>query len=698
MKTFIREELAATYEEAIAQLQLELDQVIMRNLAVPLQPGGWWHQYVCPEHHTELLFDPLQDDADVFYCTHGCVLSGEPYRGAWLVFKHQAMARYALQAAAVYASTRNPKYGNWGRQLIVQYAKQFPIYPIHPDAKPWMLKGRAFHQALTEAIWATTLIRAYLNLSDQGVSFAQDSAVIDPFLRMLGRSMEQYHYILTVERGEVENNYTAWLNAALCCVYAAEQNKDKLEKHVYGPGGLHEHLSCAIRGDGFEFEGSVYYHLFVLRAYMIAAEMLGRFGIEGYFLQGKDGQSLEKMLHVLVLLADEKGQLPAFHDGPYERLPYTREIVEVLEIGYAHFGQSSYLPLLKAAYESAAAAGRAAGLEEQYGNPALLEAVLYGCSERASKHQMSKMISWKLEESGFARLQHPDNPLACLLDFGPHGGNHGHFDKLNLMLYDGRFAVSPDPGTVPYGSELKKNWYPHTVSHNTVTVGGQSQNPSAARCTCFAASSDQQPENGKASISLEASEAYEGARLRRHVLITEDWVIDWYNVELSNNNIIDWTFHFCGEIAGLSDSWQPISAELSLGESDGYNYVKAVHSYSEQKYDFTSSSKTASTVIQYASDLDPEQLSSLSVSLLLPAEARLLHITSPGLAVDPSAAMNGFLARCLDDQADFVAVYRSGSKPCTIELAKDNRTLVVGDENKSMQYVCTVEGIKELTK
>lgn len=209
--------------QTIDILKAELDQVIDRKLDVPLEPGGWWHQFVCPEHHTELVFDPLEADDSTFRCPHGCEWEGEPYRGAWLVFKHQAMARYALQSAAVYAGTGEKIYADLGKRLIIRYAEQFPLYPVHPDAQPWMLKGRAFHQALTEAIWATTLLRGYLLLRDEGVWFDEVALrKIDRFLHMLESSMTEYHHILSRERGNPENNYTAWLIAALFCIYAVQ--------------------------------------------------------------------------------------------------------------------------------------------------------------------------------------------------------------------------------------------------------------------------------------------------------------------------------------------------------------------------------------------------------------------------------------------------------------------------------------------
>ncbi|MDF2671363.1 MAG: Heparinase family protein, partial [Paenibacillus sp.] len=113
----------------LEQLEQELERLLQEGYAIPSEPGGWWHQYVCPEHHIELEFDPFEQDAHTFHCPYGCSLEGEPYRGGWLVYKHQQLARCALQAAAVYAGTRERRFAELGKQIIGQYAHQFPKYP-----------------------------------------------------------------------------------------------------------------------------------------------------------------------------------------------------------------------------------------------------------------------------------------------------------------------------------------------------------------------------------------------------------------------------------------------------------------------------------------------------------------------------------------------------------------------------------------
>lgn len=676
-------------------LKAELDEVIASNPEVPQEPGGWWHQYVCPVHHAELIFDPLEANARVYGCPYGCRWEGEPYRGAWFVFKHQAMARYILQAAAVYAGTGERGYSEFGKHLLLRYATQFPLYPVHPDAQPWMLKGRAFHQALTEAIWATTILRGYLLLQDEGMRFDKaESRIFDEFLHMLESSMTEYHRVLTRERGNPENNYTAWLIAALFCIYAVQGDKVKMRELIRCEGGLKHHMSIAVRPDQLEFEGSVYYHVFVLRAYFIAAEMGARLGEDVYAKTGEDGQSMEGMLTVLVHLADRNGVLPALHDGPFKRGPYAREIAEIMEIGLTVYENGSYRGPLAAAYRE---------MNGEQGRIGMLEALLYGksswngtmggpVSAASAGPVVSSII---LPHSGFALLRtEARNGIQALVDFGPHGGSHGHFDKLNLMVHINGAPLSPDRGTVPYGSKLKKAWYLHTACHNTVSIGERSQLPSKGACVRYESS------QSCAYVWLRTQEAYEHAVLDRHLLLTEGWLLDWFEVKTEKPEVVDWWFHYIGSgnlvDAGGDHQTRDSDEEpeddvwpRQLGTEDGYGYVSAKLTHRLR-------------IRRRQLDLGITSETGLSASVsFVPFEGmECVQVESPGTADDPSRKMEGILLRMKGERSRFIAVYRSGDRPVELQwkASKEGGRLTLSDGKSIRSFRMTSQGLKEMVQ
>ncbi|MFD0695166.1 heparinase II/III family protein [Paenibacillus sp. GCM10027628] len=633
-------------KDLVHELKAEIDGLQEAgSLSIPHTPGGWWHQYVCPHHHTELVFDEMVVDAAVFTCPQGCQIEGEDYHGAWLVFKHQSLVRIALQAAAVYAALREGAYATLGKRLLVEYAMQFPLYPVHPEAQSWMLKGRAFHQALTEAIWSTTLIRAYLLLRDEGVVFEpEEQKAIDVFLDLLAGSMEEYRRILIHERNNAENNYTAWLNASLSCVYAARGEQAALEALIEGEGGFKHHLSIGVKPDQLEFEGSTYYHVFVLRAYLIAAEMAQRFGIDLYACEGRAGQSMRGMLAALADLADERGALPALHDGPLARVPYAREIAEIAEQGMAIYGLAGLAPVAREAYRQL---GAPDGARTQ------LEALLYGAGEAAvlaaEPHPRGSRL---FADSGFAVGRVPGNPLSFLADFGEHGGSHGHYDKLHLTVMHPAGTLTPDFGMVPYGSSLRKSWFAETATHNTVSLGGGiSQAAHEGRCVRF--------EQTASSVYawLQSTEAYADCKLDRHLLLTEGWLLDWYHVELGQNvpQPIEWWMH--PAVEPTSEQLQPLGEAaqaplLRIGEQALPVIGRFVPIHE---------SRAAQVHVSYMLGGKETAAAVYHTALVLPGD-ELLAVRTPGDSVDPSTPLTALLHRRSGCRADFIHVYRAGSQ------------------------------------
>jgi len=80
----------------------------------------------------------------------------------------------------------------------------------------------------------------------------------------------------------------------------------------------------------------------------------------------------------------------------------------------------------------------------------------------------------------------PDDTY-LFLDYGPHGGGHGHLDKLSFALFaDGHHWV-PDAACAPHYCIFPEQWQWHkqTISHNTVLVDGKSQAACTGRLVCW---------------------------------------------------------------------------------------------------------------------------------------------------------------------------------------------------------------------
>lgn len=165
--------------------------------------GGWWHAYVCPAHGVEL------DHGDVLAgvfpeggarCSYGCRVDNEAVRGAWLVLSHQAWARHlrvlAHRGERVEVVARLVEYTALYEELATAQ---------HGEAQGWMLRGRLFHQALTDAIWAVNIGHTIVTLAEHGTD---DLSAVLPLLDSLERAALDARSVLT-GKDQLASNYTA---------------------------------------------------------------------------------------------------------------------------------------------------------------------------------------------------------------------------------------------------------------------------------------------------------------------------------------------------------------------------------------------------------------------------------------------------------------------------------------------------------
>ncbi|MBD0841499.1 heparinase II/III family protein [Streptomyces sp. TRM68416] len=456
---------------------------------IPRERGGWWHAHVCPVHGVELGHGDLLagrfPEAGA-RCPHGCRVATDEVRGAWTVLSHQAWARHIRLLA---------ERGDHDEALrhLVEYAALYAELADgqHDGAQTWMLRGRLFHQALTEAIWAVNIGHAAWTLALRG---APGLPAVLPLLDALEAAAQDARDALVARDEGLASNYTAWLTAAgivtgraAAAVRAMPWTDAK--QWLDGDHGLYAHLRAAVTPDGWEWEGSTYYHGFVLRAALLALR-----GTDPAQLPPDITRTLARMTDVLAAISTDGGVLPALHDGPYQRPPLALEWLELVSLAQ----QFTPAPTLTAI------AGRArtelGGADD--GLDRLLDGWFAGdpLPERPAPDPVTVF-----EDTGYAVVR--ARGIHAVLDFGPHGGSHGHRDKLSLYLYGKDTRWQPDPGQVPYAHAEFRELYASTAAHPAFRVDDAEQDECAGR---LLASDDR-------SVTAEVTTAYAGVRAVRHI-------------------------------------------------------------------------------------------------------------------------------------------------------------------------------------
>ncbi|MGW4233228.1 heparinase II/III domain-containing protein [Streptomyces sp. NPDC004980] len=463
--------------------------------------GGWWHAYVCPAHGVELDHGDLLGGVfpeDGARCSHGCRVDTEAVRGAWLVLSHQAWARHLRVLA---------HHGDRAEAVarLAEYAEVYASLATerHGEAQAWMLRGRLFHQALTDAIWAVNIGHAVSTLAATGT---EDLAAVLPLLDDLERAALDARDVLTGQ-GHLASNYTAWLNAAGVATSrgasaARGREWDGAKQWLEGDHGLYAHLRVAVADDGWEWEGSTYYHGFVLRAALLALRSTDPRAIPSDVVGVLAG-----MTDVLAAIATDGGILPALHDGPYLRGPLALEWLELVALA------QQLVP--SEALEAVAGRARAElgtqddGLDRELGG-------WFTGPPLPRRPAPGPVTVFPAAGYGVVRVA----GVHALLDFGPHGGSHGHRDKLSLYLYGATTPWQPDPGQVPYAHAEFRDLYTSTEAHPAFRVDGAEQ----AECTGALLDSD------AVSVTAEVTEAYEGVRAVRRVVAGDCYLVDLLTV------------------------------------------------------------------------------------------------------------------------------------------------------------------------
>ena len=218
-----------------------------------------------------------------------------------------------------------------------------------------------------------------------------------------------------------------------------------------------------VRGDGFHFEQSTYYHVYALDFFMHSAILAGLNGIP---TPKSFEDTLEKMLTALCLLG-RGGPPPRFGDDDGGRLFDPRRnrgehLLDPLATGAILFHRGDYKSAARELREETLWLLGVEGVRHWDG----LEKAAVSTESAA------------LPDSGFYLLP-AEKSTQLVVDAGPLGtqsGGHGHADALSVCLQSHGHSLLMDPGTLEYiGPGGDRNLFRGTAMHNTLRVDGANQ-------------------------------------------------------------------------------------------------------------------------------------------------------------------------------------------------------------------------------
>jgi len=501
------------------------DALLAKPLYVPPQPGDWIFYYACPDDGAFLQAETLE--------RHVCPSCKKVYTDERTVASSRTQLNYQLDhnlyaLAVAYALTGERTYAEPVRVAMLELARLYPTFERHDR---WGRKGpRAtiggwrYAQLLDEAVAVIELAKAYDLVADAPCFTAADRTAIETnVLGFVARSTQQFQHF-----ADPKINHRTWFNAGYAAVAVATGDEQLLRAALDDPGGLLWQLEHSVTSDGIWFEGTMAYQFYAVQAVVATLEAAGRVG-----LTYADNAKLKSLWLGPMRMTYPNGAFPVFNDSD-----------PVALAGYASYYRWAYRYFHDA---------RFAGLAG------------------AAEVKPAPLGSTDLSGIGVAALRRGEdgaNPLCAMLDYGIHGGAHGHPDKLTLVLYGLGRELVLDPGRLTYSVPEYQTWARTTAAHSTVAINGEDQREDTGRVLLFR-------DTPLYSAMLAQSDgAYPGYALKRFLLLTDRLLVDVFAVSGTQPARLDWFLHARG-----TPTVQPPLPEKTgaLGDKNGYQHLLLTH-------------------------------------------------------------------------------------------------------------------------
>jgi hypothetical protein len=248
--------------------------------------------------------------------------------------------------------------------------------------------------------------------------------------------------------------------------------------------------------DGFWIEGALGYKFYAIQPLELTAEMAKRAGLNLWKLE----PNLEALFVSPLAEMWPDGTTPAFNDANGGK-QILKERGPLYEMAYSE----THNPLF-------------AAIDAQ-NNRDSRDAFLFGVPA-IDPSSLPKPKSAVFPIAGLATLRAPEGDLTAILKFGPHGGSHGHNDKLNDVIFAKGMVMSVDPGTQKYGVPSHFTWDRMTVAHNTLGVDETAQEQATGKLLFWHADAQ------FTAVTADAGPVYKNAGLQKTVLLTSEYVLE----------------------------------------------------------------------------------------------------------------------------------------------------------------------------
>jgi oligo-alginate lyase len=504
--------------------------------------------------------------------------------GGYTHDRHKANYMLMFNSGVLYNLTGDIRYALLVKSILIKYAALNPTLKKHPQATS-SSPGHIFWQALNDANWLVYTGMAY-DLIYNALTSSERKTIEDgafkPEVDFFTKDLKNWFNLI--------HNHGVWACAGVGIVGIATNNKDYVDMALYGTtkdkkSGFIAQMDGLFSPDGYYTEGPYYVRYAILPYYLFANALQHARPALNIFSYRNN--ILQKALLAGLQQTNIDGSFFPLNDALKEKDYTSNELVTAIDIAWTAYGKDSGL-LLVAKKQDRVLLNK--------GGAAIAAAI--GTGKNVTTDYPYKSVEYtdgvKGDEGGISLLRNgKSKDLTTLIyKYSSHGLSHGHFDKLNLNLYDKGHEILTDYGSVRFiGIEQKyggrylpenKTYASQTIAHNTLVLDEKSH---------FDGKEDI-AENYHSNklfsdithpavqvVSAEENNAYKDASLKRTVYMLQlpgqgKLMVDIFNVTTASTAQFDLPFHYDGQLINTSFQYKPATSEMqTLGKKNGYQFL-----------------------------------------------------------------------------------------------------------------------------
>lgn len=433
----------------------------------------------------------------------------------------------AWRAAIAYALTED----NAIAENVLRVLRHYTAYSYafeHPDV------------GMEYTGWGSLALEAYDFIHDSVPD--DDRPAFDDFCaRMLAAVRRNDEWWIANNPGGRFNNHFAWHKLLIGAQGLFYERDDLIEYAIEGEQGFRELIEHGWLDDGLWFESSINYHFVALLPMVLMAEMLRNSGypFDLYTHRFANGRTLRDAFRGPIEVAFPDLTLPTIGDcyGATTRLPDCLKYGLIYEYAWRVYRDPAFAWVVSQ---------RAAKPD---GSPP--ERLFVG-SAVGDGGAPPAALSRTLPEHGYVMLRSVEGTDYWGSDgwaaFLSHDRDsvHSNRDKLSLLLFGRGALLAPDceaKASAPhaFSAQVQRELNRSTICHNTVMVDGAEH--AWVRDRLEVIQFTPLPTVKTATIGDLRGLVYPGVRMQRTVAVTDDYVLDVFQVASDEERRHDWLFH-----------------------------------------------------------------------------------------------------------------------------------------------------------